>query len=456
MRDLADCTLSELLDPRGLPCRCGRRHTANISRLFLGADQIRLLPKLLDDLGLGRPYLLCGPYGYEAAGKAVCSALEAAHIPFCLHVIEANGPGRLKPDEHSVGSACLHFDHRCDCVIAVGSGVISDTAKVFSKTAALPLLTVATAPSMDGYASDNASMEVDGIKLSLAEQTPCAVVCDTNVLSRAPLHMIRAGLGDILAKTTALCDWRLSQFITGEYYCDSVAALVDKTLRRTIEAAPDAIKRRPEAIAVLTEGLLLSGIAIAFAGTSHPASGLDHYFSHCWEMMCLERGREYELHGVQVGVGMLLTLKLAAWLKTEKPSMARAEAAADRFDASRWEANLRRIFPHSADELLKMEARARKNERSGRLARAGRAIEHWEEICAVLDSLPDCSEATAWMQALGLPVSAEELGLSRTDAVDAFVCSRDIRNKYLLSSLIWDLGYMEEYAQRLSSDSATS
>ena len=53
------------------------------------------------------------------------------------------------------------------------------------------------------------------------------------------------------------------------------------------------------------------------------------------------------------------------------------------------------------------------------------------------------------MRSLGMPTTPEELGLSVTDAVDAFVCSRDIRDKYLLSSLIWDLGYMEDFAARL-------
>ena len=166
-------------------------------------------------------------------------------------------------------------------------------------------------------------------------------------------------------------------------------------------------------------------------------------------MMCLERGGEYELHGVQVGVGMLLTLRLAEWLRAEEPDIARAGAAADRFDAAAWERNLRRVFPRTADDLLDMEQRAKKNERAGRLRRAARAIECWDEILAVLAALPNYAETEAMMRSLGMPTTPEELGLCVTDAVDAFVCSRDIRDKYLLSSLIWDLGYMEDFAARL-------
>lgn len=92
-----------------------------------------------------------------------------------------------------------------------------------------------------------------------------------------------------------------------------------------------------------------------------------------------------------------------------------------------------------------MEDSAGKNERVGRLRRAERAIENWSAIRSLLDRLPTYAEMADRMRALGMPTTPEALGLTRADAADAFVCSRDIRNKYLLSSLIWDLGYMERY-----------
>lgn len=47
---------------------------------------------------------------------------------------------------------------------------------------------------------------------------------------------------------------------------------------------------------------------MAFAEISRPASGLEHYFSHMWEMKALREGTAGDLHGIQVGVGTLLTL----------------------------------------------------------------------------------------------------------------------------------------------------
>lgn len=394
--------------------------------------------------------LVCGPFGYEAAGKAVCALLEQSGIDYTLHVIPSKDKTKIKPAEFAAGSLLLHYDHACDLVLGIGSGVINDLCKVLSKAAKIPCMIIATAPSMDGYASDNSSLEIGGIKRSLTEQMPTAILCDTDILAQAPMHMIHAGLGDILAKYTSLCDWKLSNIVTGEYYCPEVARLVRASLEKTVATARGIAEREEGAVRSITEGLVLSGVGIAFAGTSHPASGLDHYFSHCWEMMLLERGEEYALHGIQVSIGMLLTLKIIERLKTFRPDMAHAKAAADRFDRAAWERNLRRVFPKAADGLLEIERTAQKNERTARLRRAARAIDRWDEILNLFETtLPAYAEAEALMRGLGMPTKPREIGLTPEDVADAFVCSRDIRDKYLLSSLIWDLGYMDEFAEWL-------
>ena len=447
MSDFAGAPLAQLIRPEGFPCTCGRQHAAAIRYLKIGPGVIHLLPEALRAIGARHPMVVCGSCGYEVAGKTVCALLDQNTISYSLHVIPCEDQERIKPAEYAAGSMLLHYDHNCDLVLGVGSGVINDLCKVLSKTAKIPCMIVATAPSMDGYASDSSSMEIDGIKCSLKEQMPAAILCDTKLLAQAPMHMIHAGLGDILAKYTSLCDWKLSNIVTGEYYCDAVAELVRDSLMKTVSGAQAIKERKESSIQAVTEGLVLSGIGIAFAGTSHPASGLDHYFSHCWEMMLLERGEDYELHGIQVGIGMLLTLKIIERLKTVRPDMTRAEAAADRFDEAAWEQNLRRVFPKAADGIIAIERKAGKNLRAGRLRRAARAIDCWDEILELFDTtLPGYDEVEALMLELGMPTKPQEIGLTPEDVADAFVCSRDIRDKYLLSSLIWDLGYMDEFA----------
>lgn len=441
--------IERLVRPEGFACACGRRHKAHIPYLRIGPGAVRETGDALRALNCRRPMVVCDENGYAAAGKDVCEVLKNGGIPFSLSVLPAAEGEKVKPSEYAAGSLLLRFDHDCDAILGVGSGVVNDLCKALGRTAGRPCMIAATAPSMDGYASDGASVEIGGVKYSLKEETPAAILCDTKVLAEAPLHMIHAGLGDVFAKYTALCDWKVSHLVTGEYYCDAVARLVRRSLATTAEAARGAVRREEASVRSVAEGLVMSGIAMAFAGCSHPASGLEHYFSHCWEMMALERGKEPELHGIQVCVGMLLTLRLAETLRTLRPDMARVEAAAERFDAAAWEANLRRVFPKASEELLALERRTGKNARAPRLARAERIIGAWDEILKAFDELPARAELEALLRDLGAPTTPRDIGLSAQDAADAFVCSRDTRDKYLLSSLIWDIGYMDEMAELL-------
>ncbi len=431
-------------------CACGRVHRSSVQYCRIGRNVIQNLPEALAKLNSKKPYVICGPNAYEAAGKKVCSILDSNDIPYGIHVIRSQGNEKLKPDEYTVGSALMHFPHDSDLILAVGSGVMNDVAKLLGASLGKSCFIVATAPSMDGFASDGASLEVDGIKSSLCEQAPSAILCDTAIMRNAPIRMLHAGIGDMLAKYSALAGWKLAKLIVDEYYCEEVAGIMSGTLKKVIECEKDVVQRDEEAIKRLAEGLVMSGVAMEYAGCSYPASGQEHYFSHCWEMMKLERGEEYDLHGVQVGIGLLITLRIMERLKKEKPSIERVAAATEKFDSRRWEANIIRVFPKSSEQLIHMAKIARKNTAKGRILRAEKIINNWDEVLKILDEVPSFQEVEDRMRETGIPTMPAEIGITGQDVIDAFVCSRDIRNKYLLSSMIWDLGYMEEYSDWLS------
>ena len=106
----------------------------------------------------------------------------------------------IKPEEESVGSIVLHFDLSCDGVIGVGSGVINDCCKVFSACGHYTYMSIATAPSVDGYASYSSSMDVDGLKSTVPSKVPDVIVGDVDILKNAPIDMLKSGLGDMVAK----------------------------------------------------------------------------------------------------------------------------------------------------------------------------------------------------------------------------------------------------------------
>lgn len=437
--------LSELIE-QGLPdCPCGREHLAGIKYLRIGRDATHALPEGLAAIGCKRPFVVCDRHTRQAAlGKAL-AALGAAGLTYTVYEFPME---RVEPDEFSVGSLCMAFDPTCDGVLAVGSGVVNDCCKTLAHALRLPQAVLCTAPSMDGYASNSAAMIRSRVKVTLYNAPPGAIIADTLILKDAPAHMLKAGLGDMLAKYVALCEWRISHIVTGEYYCEAVAGLMRRSLAAVCDAAPRLLTRDPEVVGAVAEGLILSGIAMSMAQVSRPASGLEHYFSHLWEMFALERNQPQALHGLQVGVGTLLTLRMYDRLRRLSPSRETAERAMRAFSPAAWEQNVRRVFGAAAQTLIDSENTLwHKNDPAQHAQRLERILANWEQLTAIMaQELPETAAIEALMRAAGLPMAPADISVNAQDVRDAFLCSRDIRDKYLTSSLLWDLGLMEAFA----------
>ena len=441
---LRDKALSELLIPNGHACACGRTHHAGLQYLKIGSGVIRFLPEALAEIGCKKPFLFCDINTYNAAVPQVLDALKQADIPYTLFQLSKE---HVEPDEYAVAQLQAAFGSTCDCVLSVGSGVLTDCGKVLAHRHNLPQVAVATAPSMDGYASNSSSMIEKRVKVTMYNACPQAILADTDILKAAPERMLKAGLGDMLAKYIALCEWRISHIVTGEYYCEEIAALMRRSLQTIVAAAPGLLARDEKAVGAVTEGLILSGLAMAFAEVSRPASGLEHYFSHLWEMFALRDGKVPELHGIQVGVGTALTLKILDRLRTMKPDEQSVKQAINAFDQQAWETDMRRVFGGAAEELIHKENTLwHKNDPGARMKRFARIRDHWDEILTIMDEeLPDTAATIALMKSLRLPVSPREIGITDQQTLDAFHHSRDIRDKYLTSSMLWDMGLLDDF-----------
>lgn len=454
MPTFAQMSLAELMRPEGYDCACGRRHVMALEYLKIGRDAVNDLPEALRAAGSRHPFVVCDENTYRAAGRRVEQVLRAANVPFQTYVIPCRHD-RIAPSEWELGSMGMHFDPACDLILGVGSGVINDLCKVFAHASGRKSGIVGTAPSMDGFASNSASMEVDGVKVTLYNACPALIVLDTQILAQAPMRMLWAGLGDMAAKYCSVCEWRLANIVIGEYYCEEVAQMMRASLARIMEAAPRLLSRDPDAVQPIAEGLVRAGMAMAYAQASRPASGLEHYFSHVWEMQALERGLPYDLHGIQVGVGTMLTLEVLWKLRNLRPDRARAEAHMRAFDPDSWAREITRIFGKTAPQILRAEEKFHKNDPAAHARRLDAIFSRWDEIVRAIDEeLPTPEALRAVLAPTGMPLTPEEIGISRQDVVDAFVGSRDIRDKYLSSSLLWDLGLMDEFAGCLAAINA--
>ncbi len=449
-KHLSEMTLEELTREGGIPCSCGKVHTCGLRFFRAGPGAVNSLPEALRARGRLRPMLVMDENTEKAAGDRVRGVLKAAGIA-CGEFVFPHREGKMEPDEYAVGSLTMALDPRCDVILAVGSGVINDCCKVVSHACRLPSMVVCTAPSMDGYCSNSASMIQNRIKVSLYNACPEAIIADTDILKTAPDIMLQAGLGDMLAKYVSVCEWRISHIVYGDPYCEEIAGMVRACLKKIVDHADGLMRREPEALTAVVEGLVISGISMAFAEISRPASGLEHYFSHLWEMQALQRGLPSDLHGIQVGVGTLLTLWIYEhMLNQETVDVARAEAAMAAFSPAQWEKEMRRIFGPITPSILEIEKMVGKNRPETQRDHLQKITEHWEEIRGIIrEELPSRAEIDDLMRRLHMPRTPADLNLTRQDTIDALIGSREIRDKYLTSSLLWDLGLLEETAEKL-------
>jgi glycerol-1-phosphate dehydrogenase [NAD(P)+] len=165
-----------------------------------------------------------------------------------------------------------------DAVLGIGGGRTLDVAKYAATLSGLPLVSVATNLAHDGIASPVSSLEDDGRKGSYGVQMPIAVVVDLDYVRRSEERMRRSGIGDVLSNLSAIEDWRLAERCRGEE-ADGVAVTFARTPAMALLHRSDGIDA-DDFLVALAEALVLSGLAMATAGSSRPCSGAEHEILH--------------------------------------------------------------------------------------------------------------------------------------------------------------------------------
>ena len=428
-------------------CACGKMHCVDIDEILIGKGVVNKLPELVKKYGANKPFVLADKNTFAVAGDLVCKRLKDNGIDYVKYVFSGD---QLEPNEETVGSAVMHYDASCDLIIGIGSGVINDIGKILSNITGKKYIIVGTAPSMDGYASATSSMNMDGLKVSLNSRAADVIIGDTDILKTAPLHMLRSGIGDMLAKYVSIAEWRIAHLITGEYYCEQVADLIRKALDKCVSNAEDLMKREDKAIEAVFEGLVIGGIAMAYAGVSRPASGVEHYFSHIWDMRGLEFGTQVDLHGIQCAMGTWQAVRLYEKLKTVTPDEIKAKTYVYSFCYENWKSELRAFLGNSAETMIAQEARENKYDKSTHPARFSKITENWDSIIQILDEeLPSTQKLDEILNTIGISKDLQTIGVDSQTAKMTFKATKDIRDKYVLSRLAWDLGLLDELCELL-------
>jgi glycerol-1-phosphate dehydrogenase [NAD(P)+] len=183
-----------------------------------------------------------------------------------------------------------------DALVGIGGGRTLDVAKYAASLSGLPMVAVATSLAHDGIASPVASLDDEGgRKASYGVQMPIAVVVDLDYVRRSEPAMRRSGIGDTISNLSAIADWRLAERERGETV-DGVAVTFARTAATSVVHREDGIDDDAFLVA-LAEALVLSGLAMATAGSSRPCSGGDHEIVHAIDRLFPGTAHHGELAG---------------------------------------------------------------------------------------------------------------------------------------------------------------
>jgi glycerol-1-phosphate dehydrogenase [NAD(P)+] len=436
--------ITQSLLGRSFECpSCGRTHGVRTKVLETRPGVASGMSDTLRSLDFaGRPLVLFDRNTWSVCGDDLMEGLASFDpVPFIFQRDD------LHADEHALGSALAAAAFGPSFLVSAGSGTLTDITRYSALRAGLPFAAFATAASVDGFASSVTPLIVNGFKRTYPGKAPLAIFADPDVLAAAPRRMTAAGFGDVLAKTTALLDWRIAHETLDEDYCALIAALVDKAVQECIALAGALARQEPAAAGVLCDVLALTGIAMQLMGNSRPASGGDHHVSHLLEMRDIQAHRTGSLHGDKVGIGTLvgMTLYLRMFgdggLPAQRPTMS----------ARVWEAEVRRVYGPLADAAIAGNpsepptGEAWENQKR----RIGLAMESfgYETVRGFRDLVP---AAVHMITDMGGPVRPGQLGYSVQDAYDAIAFGKEVNPKFTMLRMAERYGWLYDLAAEIS------
>lgn len=204
--------------------------------------------------------------------------------------------------------------NKVNLVLGVGGGRIIDAGKLSASLSSINFISIPTNPSNDGIASPAVSyllrQEMKKIRRKYHLHAPVAIIADTKIISQAPPIAIASGCGDMLAKFVAIRDWQLAYRLKGEDYSEYAASMALMSAKLVLEKVSIIKQGFEEGIRVLVKALIGSGVSMSIAGSSRPASGSEHLFSHALDLLSQKYGFKPAYHGLQTGLGTIMMMWL--------------------------------------------------------------------------------------------------------------------------------------------------
>ena len=408
---------------KGVDCTCGKHHSCDIEYVYIESGAISHLGELCKDYK--SIMLVADENTFAAAGKQSVEAIGDKKIRAKITF----GPEILIPDEEAIECVSDSLEG-IDLIVGIGSGVIQDLCKYVAHKSKLPYMIVATAPSMDGYASTGAAMILKGMKETVPATLPKAIIADTGVLKNAPMHMIKAGYGDIIGKFSALCDWKLSQAVNGEYFCQYIYDTTYAMIKKTLSTAKGLLERKEESIKALCEALITVGIMMSFATTSRPASGSEHHLSHFFEITGILNGEPYLAHGIDVAYSTFITAQI-------REKILNGKFPKKQFCLKRkaYEEKMAELYTKISDSCIALQDKVGSYKKD----RVSIYIEKEEEIRKILSEMPSAEEIKKMLAYAKLDMRSFYTVYTEEKIKNAVCYAKDLKDRYTVLWMNYDL-----------------
>ena len=260
--------------------------------------------EVLDEVGAviadthlaGRPLIVTSPTPRSIAAEPILEQLESDSLDPELTVVETASFEEVTGVRETAERVDAGY------LVGVGGGKAIDIAKMAADDLGVGFVSVPTAASHDGIVSGRGSVPEGDTRHSVAADPPIAVVADTGIIADAPWELTTAGCADIISNYTAVKDWQLANRLKNVEYSEYAGALSQMTAEMLRDSAGSIKKGLEESAWIVVKALVSSGVAMSIAGSSRPASGAEHLFSHQLDRIV----PGVALHGHQVGVGSIL------------------------------------------------------------------------------------------------------------------------------------------------------
>lgn len=417
-------------------CNCGHKHEIPSVKVISAEDAYSILAEDCAKTYLKEAVLLLDDENtHLAAGALVSELLDKRSIAFKLVKLPVDPVATDKLSEQIYDQSIGH-----SLIIAVGAGTINDLGKYVSDKRGIPYWSVPTAPSMNGYTSSIVAIKVKGVKRTLNAPPPQFIYVDPQVIQNSPLELRQAGFCDVLAKSVSDFDWQIESLLFNGAYCSLPSAIASEPESKYIDHPEKILQGDLKAVLGLFEGLLFSGVAMSLAGSSAPASGGEHLISHFFDMRESLTGIKPNLHGIQVGAGVVLSAvcyqKLAALEEKELKNSAKELFEADaRKIPSVWgnlASEVEKQFLEKRDRLLQFDSLLPVN---------------WRKLKALFGQVKTPDFFVDLFRRAGLEMTLPSLGISKDEFFLAAISARTIRDRITVLDISAHTGILKEAAE---------